>query len=89
MQKLLFSHKNLQLKNNLSMKKIIFPTLIAAILIVTLCTSTKIASSWIEADNAVVVENLNKILVVALFKDETSRHKAEDQKFTQEVARAV
>jgi hypothetical protein len=26
-----------------------------------------------------VVENLNKVLVVALFKDETSRRKAEDQ----------
>jgi len=74
-----FSEKKLELKSNLSMKKIIFPTLIAAILIIASCTSTKIASSWREADKAVMVEKLNKLLGVAFFKDETSRHKAEEQ----------
>jgi len=43
------------------------------------CTTTKITSSWREPNKEVAVSTLNKVLVVALFKDETSRHKAEDQ----------
>ena len=66
-------------KNNLVMKKIILPVLIIITALVASCSSTKITSSWREPDKAVVVEKLNKVLVVALFKDEISRHKAEDQ----------
>ena len=61
------------------MKKIIFPTLLVSTIIVASCTSTKITNSWREPDKQVAVDKLNKVLVVALFKDETSRHKAEDQ----------
>jgi hypothetical protein len=43
------------------------------------CSSTKITSSWKEADKTVAIDKLHKVLVVALFKDETSRRKAEDQ----------
>ena len=43
------------------------------------CTSTHITSSWKEPNKQLVISDLNKVLVVALFKDETSRHKAEDE----------
>ena len=61
------------------MKKIILPAVLMAVIIIASCTSTKITSSWREPDKAVAVSALHKVLVVALFKDETSRHKAEDQ----------
>jgi len=56
-----------------------FLTLIIIITIIFSCTSTKINSSWRNTDKTIVLEQLNKVLVVALFKYETSRHKAEDQ----------
>ena len=60
--------------------KAICPTSIIFLgIIIASCTSTKITSSWREPDKQVIVEKLNKVLLVALFKDETSRHKAEDQ----------
>lgn len=43
------------------------------------CNSTKIVSSWCEPNKSISIDNLNKVLVVALFKDETSQRKAEDQ----------
>jgi hypothetical protein len=43
------------------------------------CSSTKITSSWREPDKTVMLNNLSKILVVALFKNETESRKAEDQ----------
>ena len=43
------------------------------------CTSTHITSSWREPNKQLAISDLNKVLVVALFKDETSRHKAEDE----------
>ncbi len=61
------------------MNKITLTTLITTALISLSCSSTKITSSWKEPDKKVVIKKLNKVLVVALFKDETSRHKAEDQ----------
>ena len=60
------------------MKQLILLSSAIVILFIS-CTSTKIVSSWREPDKQVVVDNLNKVLVVALFKDETSRFKAEDQ----------
>ncbi len=47
--------------------------------IIISCSSTKIASSWREPDKQIAVNKLTKVLVVALFKDESSRHKAEEQ----------
>lgn len=61
------------------MKNYILQGFLVVTLITSSCTSTKITSSWREPDKTVSVEKLNKVLVVALFKDETSRHKAEDQ----------
>ena len=42
------------------------------------CVNTRITSSWKEPDTKVNISKLNKVLVVALFKNETTRHKAED-----------
>ena len=61
------------------MKKTILWASIIISFLISGCVSTKITSSWREPDKSVVVEKLNKVLVVALFKDETSRHRAEDQ----------
>jgi hypothetical protein len=43
------------------------------------CSSTKVVSSWCEPNKGIKINNLNKVLVVALFNNETSAHKAEDQ----------
>ena len=42
-------------------------------------SSTQITSSWREPNKEVNINNLKKVLVVALLKNETSRRKAEDQ----------
>ncbi len=57
------------------MKKLLLPLL----LLLISCSSTKIVSSWCEPNKEIKINNLNKVLVVALFKSETSAHKAEDQ----------
>jgi hypothetical protein len=57
------------------MKKLFLPLL----LLVISCSSTKIVSSWREPNKEIKINSLNKVLVVALFKSETSQHKAEDQ----------
>jgi hypothetical protein len=59
-------------------KKIALPMLVS-VMMITSCYTTKITSSWKSNDNTILIEKLHKVLVVALFKDETSRHKAEDQ----------
>ncbi|MBA4851425.1 hypothetical protein [Emticicia sp. BO119] len=59
-------------------KSVFFLAGICAIFLVS-CTSTRITSSWKEPDKTVTLNNLNKVLVVAMLKDETSRRKAEDQ----------
>ena len=49
------------------------------IIVLTACApATSITSSWKEPNKKVVISDLKKVLVVALFKSETSRHKAED-----------
>jgi hypothetical protein len=57
------------------MKKSFLPL----ILLMISCSSTKIVSSWCEPNKEIKISNLNKVLVVALFKSQTSSHKAEDQ----------
>ena len=49
------------------------------ILLIISCSSTKIVSSWFEPNKEIKISNLKKVLVVALFKNETSQHKTEDQ----------
>lgn len=62
------------------MKKNFTAICFAVLLLGNSCTpSTKIISSWKEPDKAVITGKLNKVLVVALFKSETSRHIAEDK----------
>ena len=61
------------------MKVITLPVLCSLFLMAGSCTSTKITSSWREPDKEIVVDQINKVLVVALFQNETSRHKAEDE----------
>lgn len=61
------------------MKSIKLFCLLTVTIIFTSCTSTRITSSWREPDKQVVVNQLNKVLVVAMFNNETNRHKAEDQ----------
>ena len=58
------------------MKKILFTLFFLSLLS---CTSTKIVSSWCEPNKQITINNLNKVLVVALFKSETTAHNAEDQ----------
>ena len=61
------------------MKKItLFVCLMATIMMVA-CSSTKITSSWREPDKSLTISQLNKVLVVAFFNNETNRRKAEDQ----------
>ena len=61
------------------MKKLtLFACLVATMMLVA-CSSTKITSSWREPDKTLIISQLNKVLVVALFNNETNRHKAEDQ----------
>lgn len=50
------------------------------------CNSTRLASSWREPDRSVTMNQLNKILIVAMVRNETSRRKAEDEmkKFLQD-----
>ena len=59
-------------------KSTLFACLIATTMMVA-CSSTKITSSWREPDKTLTINQLNKVLVVALFNNETNRHKAEDQ----------
>ncbi len=61
------------------MKKLVLFAFLIAVLITASCTATKITSSWREPDKALTISKLNKVLVVALFNNETNRRKAEDQ----------
>ncbi len=62
------------------MKNIIITICLLIIMLSTSCSSsTQITSSWREPNKEVNINNLKKVLVVALLKNETSRRKAEDQ----------
>lgn len=61
------------------MKKLLLTTIILSLLLLYSCTSTKVVSSWCEPEKEVTIANLSKVLVVAMFRNETSNRKAEDQ----------
>lgn len=64
----------------INMKKYIhLPIYLLILIIHTSCVSTTIISSWKEQNKQIEIGKLHKVLVVALFKDETNRRKAEDQ----------
>ena len=60
------------------MKKIMLSICIICV-IATSCSSTKITSSWSDPNNKVELNKLNKVLAVALLKNEANNRKAEDQ----------
>lgn len=59
------------------MKNIILTVFLISLL--SACSTTRITSSWSEPDKQISIDQLKKVLVVALFKNETSRHKSEDE----------
>ncbi len=61
------------------MKNLLLASYIIGILVLSACSSTRITSTWREPNKEVSLQKLNKVLVVALLQDETSRRKAEDQ----------
>jgi len=60
------------------MKKIMLKVCIICI-VASSCTTTKITSSWSEPNKTIVLNKLNKVLAVALLKNEANNRKAEDQ----------
>lgn len=61
------------------MKSILFPGCIIIFIMTISCTSTKITSSWRDPNRHVHMEELNKVLIIALIENETNRYKAEHQ----------
>jgi hypothetical protein len=61
------------------MKNLFFFPYLFGILTISSCSSTKIISTRREPHKEISLQKLKKILVVALFQDETSRRKVEDQ----------
>jgi len=61
------------------MKNLVLAIYIFGVLGISACSSTKITSTWQEPNKEISLNKLNKVLVVALFQNETSRRKAEDQ----------
>ncbi len=53
-----------------------------ALLLLAACSSTSIVSSWKDANSKIDPEHLNKVMVIALIKDETLRRVAEDKMAT-------
>lgn len=47
--------------------------------ILSSCNSTRMISTWREPNKEISLNKLNKVLVVALFQNETTRRKVEDQ----------
>jgi hypothetical protein len=60
------------------MKKMLIGVCIICVVAAS-CTSTRIMSSWSEPNKSIVLNKLNKVLAVALLKNETNNRKAEDQ----------
>jgi hypothetical protein len=61
------------------MKKSIFYSCFLLTILFTSCTSTKIVSSWKQPDKHVHMDELNKVLTIALIENEDNRYKAEHQ----------
>ncbi|MFY7862141.1 MAG: hypothetical protein ACOVP5_07920, partial [Chitinophagales bacterium] len=61
------------------MKRHLFYFTIACLSILNACNNTRITSSWREPDKQVTINNLKKVLVVAMFKTVSENRIAEDQ----------
>ena len=57
----------------------LFQSCIIIIMLTISCTSTRITSSWRDPKRHVHMEELNKVLIIALIENETNRYKAEHQ----------
>jgi hypothetical protein len=53
--------------------------LVALALVISSCSNTKLVTSWAEPEVTVDKRNLNKLLVIALIKDDATRRQAEDR----------
>lgn len=51
----------------------------ALVLALISCSNTQIISSWREPNKELKISNLTKVMVVALFKNKTTSHLAEDE----------
>lgn len=54
-------------------------TAIIACLFLAACSSTKLVSQWKQPGKQINIDKLHKVLVIALFNNQTNRKKAEDQ----------
>jgi hypothetical protein len=61
------------------MKNSILLRLVLLSMLISSCSSTSIVSNWREPESKVNIKDLNKVLVVAMFRSETSRRNAEDK----------
>jgi hypothetical protein len=63
---------------NFTMKRLILSSCVLGLIGLFGCHSTKIISAWREPNKEISFSHLGKVLVVALFQNETSRRKSED-----------
>ncbi|MEN9570577.1 MAG: hypothetical protein RL172_1808 [Bacteroidota bacterium] len=61
------------------MKQLFMVGILLTALITSSCNSTKIAKSWRDADTQVSLDKLDKILVVAMLRNEANRRSTEDK----------
>jgi hypothetical protein len=61
------------------MKKLNYVLFALFIVFVSSCSSTQITSSWRDPNKQIHAGDWNKVLVVALLRNETNRRRAEDQ----------
>lgn len=61
------------------MKKPFLILIAISLLFLSSCNSTRMVSTWNEPDKEVTIANLSKVLVLAMFRNETGNRRAEDQ----------
>src|SRR5215831_8208924 len=61
------------------MKTLFSISILFSALLITSCSSTKLVSSWHDPQAKNVTASMNKVLVLCMVKDETTRRVAEDE----------
>jgi hypothetical protein len=61
------------------MKKVYYSLFVLLIVFTSCCSSTQIIISWRDPDKKITAGDWKKVLVVALLRNETNRHRAEDE----------
>jgi hypothetical protein len=64
---------------NYYMKKSNYSLIVLIVLLINSCSSTQIISSWRDPNKQINAGDWNKVLVVALLRNETNRRRAEDE----------